>query len=190
MKDLTPEQIRARLAEVKDAENLHQARDFDAELKEVMLAGGDVDALESRQLDAERAARRLRVERQALEAALPDAERVAAQRELATLARSMIGHVKQFRDAAQALLQLKEQQARHEAVIARITQERAQAFDHAELLRVKHSLDRDVTQPFRHLVSGRLIAALTTPAPEGTSKPVYASWEFFGSKTDVDTEVA
>ena len=85
-KKMTSAEINIRLAEIEDAQAAHQARDFDAELKGVMLAGGDLDSLEEAQLEAERQARRLRVEKQALEAVLPDAEKAEALVEIEKLA--------------------------------------------------------------------------------------------------------
>lgn len=79
------EDIEARLAEITSEQTAHEARDFDAELAKAMTEGGDIDALEQQHLDAERIARRLRVERQALEAALPTARIERARRELAPL---------------------------------------------------------------------------------------------------------
>ncbi|MGO7133423.1 hypothetical protein AB9E06_21455 [Rhizobium leguminosarum] len=58
---MTAARIRGRLAEIASAEQAHAARDFDAELGEVMRNGGDLDAMEAKQMEAERAARRLRV---------------------------------------------------------------------------------------------------------------------------------
>lgn len=69
--------IRSRLSEIGRLETSHAARDMDAELAEVMRKGGDIDALEAKQLDAERLSRRLRAERMALEVELP----LAVQRE-------------------------------------------------------------------------------------------------------------
>ncbi|MBC5831906.1 hypothetical protein [Vibrio metschnikovii] len=71
MKTMTSAEIRNRINEIKQMQDKHQKRNFDAELLEVMNAGGDVDSLEQKQLDDERVARRLRVEKQALEAQLP-----------------------------------------------------------------------------------------------------------------------
>ncbi|MFT8276598.1 hypothetical protein ACMSSJ_13805 [Kerstersia gyiorum] len=88
MKKMTSDQIRTRLAEIKAEQAAHEARDFDAELLALMQSGGDVDALESQQLDAERAARRLRVEAQALKAMLPDAVRIEVRQAVGRLAES------------------------------------------------------------------------------------------------------
>lgn len=71
MKGMNVEQIEKRLAEIKQEQAAFDSRDFDAELSQVIVNGGNVDALEEQHLQAERLARRLRVERQALEAALP-----------------------------------------------------------------------------------------------------------------------
>lgn len=82
----TPDAIRQRLHEVEELQRAHDARDMDAELLEVISKGGDVDALETAQMEAERASRRLRVERQALEAALPIAEKRAGLHQISGLA--------------------------------------------------------------------------------------------------------
>lgn len=70
---MTPDAIRHRLDQIKVLEDQHAARDLDAELSSALRAGGDIDALEMAQLEAERQARRLRVERVALTAELPEA---------------------------------------------------------------------------------------------------------------------
>lgn len=75
-------EIEKRLAEIADAQAEFDARDLDAELSEVIAAGGNIDALEEQHLQAERIARRLRVERQTLEAMLPAAQVAEAQVEL------------------------------------------------------------------------------------------------------------
>lgn len=64
-------EIKSRLAEIEELQRKHSKRDFDAELLQVMKDGGDVDALEQKQLEDERLTRRLRVEKQALELELP-----------------------------------------------------------------------------------------------------------------------
>lgn len=84
IEQMTVADIEARLGVIRAAEASHVARDLDAELAAVLRKGGDMDAVEAAQLEAERAARRLRVERVALEGQLPLArereggERVAA----------------------------------------------------------------------------------------------------------------
>lgn len=69
--NLTSSAIRARLFEIASEEKAHAAREMDAEIAALFKEGGDVDALETAQLEAERLSRRLRVERVALEAELP-----------------------------------------------------------------------------------------------------------------------
>ncbi|WP_315918809.1 hypothetical protein [Vibrio fluvialis] len=85
MKVMTSTEIRNRISEINKQQDQHLKRDFDAELLEVMNAGGDVDSLEQKQLDDERVARRLRVEKQALEAQLPNTIYTEATIELGTL---------------------------------------------------------------------------------------------------------
>ncbi|KQT60365.1 MULTISPECIES: hypothetical protein [unclassified Aureimonas] len=65
--------IRDRLAAIGRDERAFAARDLDAELATVMRNGGDADATEAAQQEAERVARRLRAERIALEGLLPEA---------------------------------------------------------------------------------------------------------------------
>ncbi|MBY7855438.1 hypothetical protein KW429_17315 [Vibrio fluvialis] len=85
MKVMTSTEIRNRISEINKQQVQHLKRDFDAELLEVMNAGGDIDSLEQKQLDDERVARRLRVEKQALEAQLPNTIYTEAMIELVTL---------------------------------------------------------------------------------------------------------
>lgn len=85
MKVMTSTEIRNRISEINKQQDQHLKRDFDAELLEVMNAGGDVDSLEQKQLDDERIARRLRVEKQALEAQLPNTIYTEAMIELGAL---------------------------------------------------------------------------------------------------------
>jgi hypothetical protein len=71
VKHLSVAEINETLADIAVKERAYKARDFDAELRKVMVEGGDIDALETAQLEAEKLARRLRVHRSALEADLP-----------------------------------------------------------------------------------------------------------------------
>lgn len=82
MKHLSVADITAKLAEIAEKEAAHNARDLDAELRKVMVEGGDIDALENAQLEAEKQARRLRVHRSALEADLPIARKREAEIEI------------------------------------------------------------------------------------------------------------
>nr|WP_321300957.1 hypothetical protein [Alcaligenes faecalis] len=86
MKNMTADQIRTRLAEIKAQQATHEARNFDAELLTLMQSGGDVDVLEGQQLEAERVTRRLRVEAQALKAMLPEAVRTEVRTAIERLA--------------------------------------------------------------------------------------------------------
>lgn len=97
MKDLTSEQIRKRLDEIERKQHQHEARDLDAELKEVMLKGGDLDQLENQQLDAERIARRLRVEYAALSTRLPEAEKEEALAKVEAMKKIMADQPKRIK---------------------------------------------------------------------------------------------
>lgn len=103
MKQMTPTEIRQRLVEIEKSQEAHAARDFDAELLEVMKSGGDVDALEEQHLEAERQGRRLRVERQALEAALPDAVRAEAEKEVEVIKERMADQPDTLRSLAEKI---------------------------------------------------------------------------------------
>jgi hypothetical protein len=84
---MSAEQIQARIAELDRLETDFSARDLDAELAKVLRDGGNVDAIEAAQLDAERAARRLRAERIALNGELPNAVRRDGAEQLDALKR-------------------------------------------------------------------------------------------------------
>lgn len=83
----TAAEIRARLQEIRTAEAQHAARDLDREVHEAMIAGGDLDALEEVHLQAERLARRLRVEKAGLSAELLLAVRREAEESLRSVVR-------------------------------------------------------------------------------------------------------
>ena len=72
-------QIKARLAELDHLDAAHEARDMDAELSAAYLSGDNVEALANLQLEAEKSARLLRVERISLTGALPEAIKREAQ---------------------------------------------------------------------------------------------------------------
>ncbi|HCG8859555.1 hypothetical protein [Vibrio alginolyticus] len=91
MKQKTVNQIQARLSEIAQEQSQFEQRDFDAELLEVMSSGGDVDQLEQKQLEDERQARRLRVEKQALELELPVVKQREGLAELEALKRDCEG---------------------------------------------------------------------------------------------------
>lgn len=150
-KKMTSAEINVRLAEIEDAQAAHRARDFDAELKGVMLAGGDLDSLEEAQLEAERQARRLRVEKQALEAILPDTEKAEALVEIEKLAQGMEGHIDRFREAAHAIAKLLKQATDLEEESIEINKARCAAHVAAKRLVNKYSLPADALEPFRRL---------------------------------------
>jgi len=75
----TPEQIEKRLADISAERDEIAATDFDAEMRLATIEGGDLDAIEARQSDAERRDKRLRIEAEALADILPEARRLAAQ---------------------------------------------------------------------------------------------------------------
>lgn len=84
---MTAATIESRLAELEEAQAAFDARDFDGELSAALMKGADLDALEDEHLEAERIARRIRVERAALESALPDAQAREGGDQLAAMAK-------------------------------------------------------------------------------------------------------
>lgn len=88
MKNMTASEMRTRIREIENLQHELEQRDFDAELSKVMLAGGDIDALEEKQLEAERTIRRLRVEKQALESQLPQTTQIEVTAEIEALRKS------------------------------------------------------------------------------------------------------
>lgn len=116
VKDLTVEQIDLRLSQLAQAERTLAGRDFEAELKDVLKAGGDADALEATQADQERQTRRIRAERAALQELRPEAvtrEGEAMQQHIAkeinTLAVAAGPVVKEMVDLLTAVTKLAEQ---------------------------------------------------------------------------------
>ncbi len=98
---LTASEIRQRLAELDKHIADFGRRDMDAELGAVLRGGGNVDALEAAQLDAERIARRLRVEKSALTEELPNAVRREGQAQLVVLTKAhgeLAQHARERRD--------------------------------------------------------------------------------------------
>lgn len=101
--DMTSEAIRARIGQIEREERAHAARDLDAELAQVVLRGGDAEAIEEAHLQAERAARRLRAERIALQTALPDTLQAEGRISLDKIVRL---HSDTARDAAAAVVEV------------------------------------------------------------------------------------
>ncbi len=101
---MTAQEIEARLKQLEIEASAHQNRDLDAEVRQALLSGADVDALEASQLEAERLQRRHRVEHQALEQALPVALKREATETLEGMKRAHEGLQRQavkFKDALQ-----------------------------------------------------------------------------------------
>lgn len=139
--DMTTQQIRDRLAELDTQDAEHAARDFDSELSSALMNGSDVDALEAQQLDAERQARRLRVERQALTAALPEAAKREVQPELDKMATR---HAEAATEAAETAQQIEEHWQELRALIESWTAARVESV---ELTREAVGLARQVDLP-------------------------------------------
>lgn len=136
MQAMTIEQINARLVELDKLQADHSARDLDAELSDVMGQGGDVDALEEAQLEAERQARRYRVERQALEKRLPEAKREQAEKQIKEMTREA---KKIGADAEKCKAELSELTAQYIATADRLLTHREQS---ANLARQADSIAR------------------------------------------------
>lgn len=156
MKKFSSTEIRARLAEIDQLEAQHQARDFDGELKAAMIKGANVDDLENKQLEDERIARRLRVEKQALTEALPDVERAEVDQEIAKLTKGVSDHEKRFKGLIDAFVAWNEQAEPLRQALMEIESDRVMAFFKADALRRKFSLPDDVMRPFSRLISTRL----------------------------------
>ncbi|MBB3140218.1 hypothetical protein [Halomonas organivorans] len=128
------EAVEQRLAEVTEEQRAFDARDLDAELGRVIADGGDVDAVEDAHLEAERQARRLRVERQALEARLPIARAEDAQTKLKGVVDEHSALAEQAEEAAAAIDEAWKTLASHLDRYAEI-REQAQAV-HAGALKI------------------------------------------------------
>lgn len=77
--DMSVGQLEARLAEIEtDLAAIHST-DFAEVMQEAILAGGDLDAVEDQQAQAERRAKRLETEAAALESFVPKARVIAYQ---------------------------------------------------------------------------------------------------------------
>lgn len=103
--NMTSQQMEARLADLKAQESRHAARDLDAELREALTQGAGVDELEDDQLEAERRSRRRRVEREALEQALPMAKAREGTRAVAELREQHTALAGQAEEARDELLE-------------------------------------------------------------------------------------
>ncbi len=181
MQQQTSEQIRARLAEITKAQAAHAARDFDAEMLAIMQDGGNVDALEESQLEAERQARRLRVEKQALDGALPLALAREAQTELDGMSAGMADQLERFREAAKKAYNARVEAHKAKTIMLEIHSVRSAAFFRAKALGSQHGIAK-ATDPFRKLVSSRLDSL------EFKSADCSTNWEYESSnKLDIDS---
>lgn len=156
MKEKTVLEIESRLAEIEEIQRKHSKRDFDAELLKVMTSGGDVDALEQKQLDDERATRRLRVEKQALELELPIATKRKGMTDLESLRckegeqRAII--IKLFANAEQVLTDSVEALTK----LNEIDIERMLINNEAKGTIDKYKLDTSLLDQFAPIVSEKL----------------------------------
>ncbi len=157
MKTMTSTEISNRIDEITQLQEQHQKRNFDAELLEVMSAGGDIDALEQKQLEDERVARRLRVEKQALEAQLPEVIYTEAKSELETLKDSCKNDPELIQEQVDII-----QKAFNEAVkpalevLEEIRIKRFNALRRAEVLSRTHQINGNNFVYFDELDSRRL----------------------------------
>lgn len=162
MNNKTALEIESRLAEIAEIQRKHDKRDFDAELLKVMTSGGDVDALEQKQLEDERITRRLRVEKQALELELPIAreregiaeiERLKALRdECLPTAKAIAKRIKdhdtairsELANAQKALIEISKLSQSADAVVRRHNLDRAILDEHFPFVQMKSIMDLEV----------------------------------------------
>lgn len=134
IKKMTSDQIRTRLAEIQTEQATHDARDFDAELLTLMQRGGDVDVLENQQLDAERVARRLRVEAQALKAMLPDVIRAEVRAAVENLVKEGQPDQQAMQERIKELVALDQKRLEIYAAIDTITERQRAAMNKAHAI--------------------------------------------------------
>ena len=125
----TAQEIKDRLAEIDRLKEAYDARDFDAELKAVMLNGGDVDELENAQLEAERQARRYRVESETLRSILPDVVRSEVMTELESIKDAMADQPLRLKALADQMEPLVNQLRPLLESYAAVTLERARSYN-------------------------------------------------------------
>lgn len=78
-KDMSLDQLNARLEEIAVEREEINGTDFEAMLRQTVISGGDGDAVEEREAKAARRLKHLRIEAEALEEYLPAARLCAAQ---------------------------------------------------------------------------------------------------------------
>jgi len=154
---MTSQQIRARLDEIIAAQAEYEARNLDDELKAVLLAGGDVDALELEQSGFTRRVRRLALEKQAFEALLPDTERAEAVAKIEAMVTEIIEakHVERFRQIVDEIVSNSEQIRLKLAELKAINIRRGELHRQAYFLGNTHHI-HDASVPFQGLFSTRL----------------------------------
>lgn len=76
---MTFAEIEARLNEIESEQEALHGFDFEREMREATLSGGDLDAVEARHANIERKQRRLRIEADALTDMIPEAKRREVQ---------------------------------------------------------------------------------------------------------------
>lgn len=121
-----------------------------------MLADGDIDALENQQLEAERTVRRFRVERQVLEAALPDAIQKEAAKDIAVMMPEVDGDLESLEKAVATLEKaLEEAQAAIEQ-LDNLDMKCRKIYQRAIKLQHSSGLSLSVVKPFGRLTSNKL----------------------------------
>ncbi|WP_407547032.1 hypothetical protein [Vibrio parahaemolyticus] len=190
MKEMTSTQIRARIREIENLQYELEQRDFDAELSKVMLAGGDINALEEKQLEAERTIRRLRVEKQALEDLLPKATQVEVTAEIEALTENCKNDAYLMKEQVDIIESaFKEAIEPALAKLLEIKIKRINAERRASQLAREHKLDYRISAQFRELNSRKLnlIKAHIKNgyAPETEASVVFDSTQYI---EDLDSE--
>ncbi|MCQ9090564.1 hypothetical protein [Vibrio alginolyticus] len=157
MKKMKASEMRTRIREIENLQHELEQRDFDAELSKVMLAGGDIDALEEKQLEAERTIRRLRVEKQALESLLPQTTQIEVTAEIEALKKSCENDVDLMNEQIDLIESAFNETLKPAlAKLLEIQIKRNRAEHQARQLVTMHKLDYRIPSHFRELYSRRL----------------------------------
>lgn len=166
--------IRKRLAELDQHEASFTARDLDAELGDVLRAGGNIDAIEAKQLEAERLARRLRVERIALAGELPN----AIKREGAAKLANLVDEHRELKSSAKD---------KAEAIVTSWSALKAAVDEFAAVQEHAHQLTRDAISIVRE--TNAEMPRLGTFQHSGVVGVAVASREIFLSLGTAETEM-
>ncbi len=183
MKNMSASEMRTRIREIENLQYELEQRDFDAELSKVMLAGGDIDALEEKQLEAERTIRRLRVEKQALEDLLPKAAQAEVTAEIEVLRKSCENDVDLMNEQIDLIESAFNETLKPAlAKLLEIQIKRKNAESRASRLATTHKLDYRIASHFRELYSRRLklIQAHVSKgyAPETEASVVFSTVQY------------